>query len=530
MNNLSKIFLNSKLSNLTMKQDSLRLQILKLHPVARSALLYLKEQQQEIVINPKQEIITGAQLLQQEELTDVEIVQKNVYELDTLGIKFLEDELPEFQVLKKLNGSTKKLSEIGLGQEVVTAALGELKKNQLVEIKKETEMILTPTDKANSFLENYSNPLNEFKSEVDIESLSEKQQEIVQSFSKRKGFIKKSQSKSIHIKLTGAGIELAEVLEKEFKDVSFLENVTESILKSGDWKNSEFRHYDVNVPTTLKGIGRLHPMHEANDILTDIFVEMGFTEMEGPVVESEFWCFDALWIPQDHPAREDQDTFYIGDVADVDSDLIEKVRTMHEEGIDKTHTSKGDFKESVTRNTILRTHSTATTFRTLYELGEKAKEGENIDGKYFYIAHNFRNEAVDATHLAEFFQAEGILIADDLSLAGLIGFMKEFYAKLGLHKLKFKPTFNPYTEPSMEIHYFDEKMDKWYSIGNSGIFRPETLKAFGLENKRIYGFGLGASRVATLLTQKNNMREITGGTCDLDWIKNHKILNRKILR
>ena len=380
------------------------------------------------------------------------------------------------------------------------------------------------------FIKKYSNPLIEFKDSIEIESLSSNQQNILDSFSRRKGFIKKSQSKSIEISLNDKGLSLAKILNDEFKNSSFLENVTSDMLKNKSWKDKIFRHYDVNVPTTINQVGRLHPMYEANDILTDVFVELGFTEMEGPVVESEFWCFDALWIPQDHPAREDQDTFYIGDVADVDEELIEKIRVMHEEGIDKSHTPKGDFKESVTRNTILRTHSTATTFRTLYDLGKKYEQGEDIDGKYFYIAHNFRNEAVDATHLAEFFQAEGILIADDLSLAGLIGFMKEFYAKFGLLQLKFKPTFNPYTEPSMEIHYFDEKMDKWYSIGNSGIFRPETLKAFGLEGKRIYGFGLGASRIATLLTQKTNMREITGATCDLQWIKEHPMLNRKILR
>jgi len=516
-----------------MKQKSLRKQILKLHPVARETLLFLSTRSEDVIINPKQEIITGSQLLEQDDLTNVEIVQKQCYELDTLGQTFLEEELPEYQVLKALDNESKKLSQlhsIGVSQDVITAALGELKKNNLVNISKEDEMILSPTQHSNDFISNYSNPLLLFEQAVSIDELTQEQEQVISSFSKRKGFIKKTQEKSIHISLTNSGKELAKELTEHFKDVSFLENVTSDILKSGKWKDSEFRHYDINVPTSINQVGRLHPMHEANDILTDVFVELGFTEMEGPVVESEFWCFDALWIPQDHPAREDQDTFYIGDVADVDEELIEKIREMHEQGIDKTHTVKGDFKESVTRNTILRTHSTATTFRTLHDLGKKFEQGENIDGKYFYIAHNFRNEAVDATHLAEFFQAEGILIADDLSLAGLIGFMKEFYAKFGLHQLKFKPTFNPYTEPSMEIHYFDEKMDKWYSIGNSGIFRPETLKPFGLEGKRIYGFGLGASRIATLLTQKNNMREITGGTCDLQWIKEHKYLDRKILR
>ena len=129
-----------------------------------------------------------------------------------------------------------------------------------------------------------------------------------------------------------------------------------------------------------------------------------------------------------------------------------------------------------------------------------------------------------------FFQAEGILIGDNLSLCELMGFMREFYKKFGIEKIKFKPTFNPYTEPSMEIHYFDEKLNKWYSIGNSGIFRAECLKQYGLENKTIYGWGLGTARVAMLLAQKNSLKEITGHTCDINWLKTRKHMTRKIIR
>ena len=111
-----------------------------------------------------------------------------------------------------------------------------------------------------------------------------------------------------------------------------------------------------------------------------------------------------------------------------------------------------------------------------------------------------------------------------------MGFVKEYYAKLGLKKIRFKPTFNPYTEPSMEAHYYDEKMNKWYALINSGIFREETLKPFGLEKKRIIAWGMGASRVAALLSRKQSMREITGSTVDIEWIKNRPIMRREIIR
>jgi phenylalanyl-tRNA synthetase alpha chain len=301
------------------------------------------------------------------------------------------------------------------------------------------------------------------------------------------------------------------------------------MLKTGSWKDKEFRHYKADLEVPILDIGRRHPMMEANNVIRDVFVEMGFKEMQGPIIESEFWCFDALWIPQDHPARDDQDTFFLDGKAKVPTDYKEKVKTMHEEGIKRTHTAKDDFSDEITSRRILRTHSTATTFRTLHELSQKEKRGEDINGKYFYCAHNFRNEAIDATHLAEFFQAEGFIIGDNLSLADLMGFVKEYYAKLGITQIRFKPTFNPYTEPSMEAHYYDPKMDKWYALINSGIFRPETLKPLGLENKTIIAWGMGATRVAALLSKANNLRELTGTTCDLEWLKTRPLMNRTIV-
>ena len=137
---------------------------------------------------------------------------------------------------------------------------------------------------------------------------------------------------------------------------------------------------------------------------------------------------------------------------------------------------------------------------------------------------------MDATHLAEFFQGEGFIIGDNLALADLMGFVKKYYEKLGIKKIRFKPTFNPYTEPSMEAHYYDPKMNKWYALINSGIFRAETLEPFGLQNKTVIAWGMGASRVAALLAQKDSMRDITGATCDFEWLKTRPQMRREIVR
>ncbi|MCF7799180.1 phenylalanine--tRNA ligase subunit alpha, partial [Candidatus Woesearchaeota archaeon] len=238
-------------------------------------------------------------------------------------------------------------------------------------------------------------------------------------------------------------------------------------------------------------------------------------EMQGPWVETAFWCMDSMWIPQDHPARDVQDTFFVGKQGDLpSSELVTKVKAVHETGGDTGSIGyRKPWDAEKAKELLLRTHSTATTFRYLNKIGNK-------DGKYFYIANDFRNEALDATHLAEFVQAEGFVIGDNLTLSDLMGFVKEFYARLGIHKIRFKPTYNPYTEPSLEAHYFDETSGKWYALINSGIFRPESLAPYGI-TKSVIAWGMGASRVASILNKKNNLRELVGPTVSFEWIANH---------
>lgn len=476
------------------------------------------------------EVITGIQLLEQKKYAIISKFDFKKVVLDKFGEKYVDSDLPEIKFLKEIVSGEKKMSELSLDKSEFGSALGILKKNGLVSIRKEGEQIFTASDSAASFLEGFSNPLKLFSSGVVVSELSDDAKKAFDEFKRRPGFLKEVSVKGFDFSLTKLGSEISDEINSNFADVELSEGIDSEMIKSDEWKNIEFRHYDVDVAAGYDNIGRHHPMLEANSILSDVFVEMGFSEMEGPIVESAFWCMDSMWIPQDHPARDEQDTFYLEGKADVPSEFVSNVRVMHEKGLKKSHTPIGEWSKDISAQRLLRTHSTATTFRTLAKLGEKLKAGENIDGKYFYIAHNFRNEAIDATHLAEFFQAEGFIVGDNLSLAHLMGFVREYYAKLGINKIRFKPTFNPYTEPSMEAHYYDEKMDKWYALINSGIFRQETLEPMGLAGKTVIAWGMGASRVATLLAGKTSMRDITGTTCDLDWLKNRPMMTRKIVK
>lgn len=120
--------------------------------------------------------------------------------------------------------------------------------------------------------------------------------------------------------------------------------------------------------------------------------------------------------------------------------------------------------------------------------------------KYFSIDRVFRNETLDATHLAEFYQIEGVVANHKISLGDLIGILYEFFKKLGITQLRFKPAYNPYTEPSMEIFCFHNGLEKWIEIGNSGMFRPELLLPLNLPSDvNVLGWGLSLERYENII-------------------------------
>lgn len=478
-------------------------------------------------------VTTGVHLLEAQEYAIYEKQEQKFVGLDKFGIKFENSDLPEIKFLKSIEKEKKLQANLGIEKEEFSSAIGIVKRLGLVNVVKQDaglEFEITE-DGLNYLKNNQKNPLNEFSSDILEENLTKEQKEILNVFKPRKGFLKEFVKKTFSAKLTKNGKKIAKEIEKNYKNLELIETLDSNMLKSNSFKNQEFRHYDIAIQTRIPdSLGRRHPMVEANNILKDIFLQMGFSEMQGPMVESAFWNMDALWIPQDHPARDEQDTFYLDGKAKIPADLVKKVKEMHEKGIKRTHTLKDEFSEDISVKRLLRTHSTPTSFRLLAELGKKQAKGEEINGKYFYIANNFRNEAVDATHLAEFFQAEGFIIGDDLSLADLMGFVRDYYLKLGFEKIKFKPTFNPYTEPSMEAHIYDDEIGKWYALINSGIFRPETLEPMGIKGKTILAWGIGASRVAAKLANKTSMRDITGFTCDLEWLRTRELTRRYVGR
>ena len=291
--------------------------------------------------------------------------------------------------------------------------------------------------------------------------------------------------------------------------------LTPDILVSGKWKNASFKPYEVSIPVEPTYPGRIHPLRQTILDVRRVMVELGFSEEESPLVESSFWNMDVMFIPQDHPAREIQDTFYIpGQATLPDADLVKRVKATHEHG-GKTG-SKGfgyEWDSKIAMQLLLRTHGSATTFRTL-------GKGHKPPLKTFSIGRVFRNEALDATHLAEFYQVDGLIMGEGLTLRHLMGIIKEFYSKLGVDEIKFYPTYNPYTEPSMQAVAYHPTLKKWVELINCGMFRPETLKPLGI-TVPVISWGFGLERLALFIHQKSTVREILGPDVDLNFIRTY---------
>jgi len=328
-------------------------------------------------------------------------------------------------------------------------------------------------------------------------------------------------------------------------------DLTADMLVSGSWKTSTFKKYNFDAEGTPTSGGALHPLLKVREEIRNIFLEMGFAEMPtSSFVESGFWCFDALFVPQQHPARDLQDTFYLSDPKESlppNPEYYKRVSTTHEHGGYGSAGYRAPWSHEESSKLLLRTHTTASSAHMLYKLAARCR-GETQEGdskefthgaastteigqpsvddgfrpaKLFSIDRVFRNETMDATHLAEFHQVEGVVADRNLTLADLIGFMRVFFSKMGIERVRFKPAYNPYTEPSLEIFAFHPLLDRWVEVGNSGMFRPEMLEPMGFpKDVRVHGWGLSLERPTMIRYGINNIRTLVGHKVSIEGIEN----------
>ncbi len=279
-----------------------------------------------------------------------------------------------------------------------------------------------------------------------------------------------------------------------------ISNLTPELIKTGLWKKASFKKYDPTKTGKEVYPGRKHILSYYIQNIRRVFLDMGFEEMRGSFVESSFWNMDALFIPQDHPARDMQDTFYMKNPCTAnlpDRKLVDSVRKMHEEGDGKAEGWNYRWKEDMAKKPVLRTHTTAVSARKLREIEPPAK--------MFSVDKVFRNETLDYSHLPEFMQVEGIVADENVSFPDLLGYLKEFYRKIGFDKIRFRPGYFPYTEMSVEPEVYFKERGEWLEMGGAGIFRPEVTKPLGIDVP-VLAWGLGLERLPLLQRDFSDIR------------------------
>lgn len=205
-----------------------------------------------------------------------------------------------------------------------------------------------------------------------------------------------------------------------------------------------------------------HPLMTLRNDAAQVFADLGFEMAVGPELETEWYNFDVLNVSKDHPARDMQDTFWI-----------------------KNQPEK-----------VLRTHTTSATVRALEQAGKDSR----MPCAFISIGKVFRNESTDATHEMQFFQIDGAMVGENITLAHLKGVLTHFYKKvLGEDTdIEFRPSFFPFTEPSIEVHA--KFKGKWLEMMGGGMLHPNVLRNVGLDPEKVRGFafGGGLDRIAMI--------------------------------
>jgi len=315
------------------------------------------------------------------------------------------------------------------------------------------------------------------------------------------------------IAITEAG---KEIISRGIAVEDEITQLTPELIRTGSWRAQNFKTYDVNLPSKAVYPAKIHPYQRILDSMRRIFTEMGFVEIKGELAQSAFWNFDALFVPQDHPAREMQDTFYLARRKPIDApeELIRNVKQMHEHGGSLNSTGwGGNWRSELGEEILLRTHTTAVTLKYLASHPKPPV-------KVFSIDRVYRRETIDPTHIPEFDQLEGIVMDKGVTFSHLLGYLATFYNKMGFPSIRFRPGYFPYTEPSVEVEvYMPER--GWIELGGAGIFREEVTNPIGVQYP-VLAWGLGIGRLAMLSLGLTDIRDLYRS--DFDWLRNARIV------
>jgi phenylalanyl-tRNA synthetase alpha chain len=434
------------------------------------------------------------------------------YELTELGHLICETGFPGERMFALLqeHGALPlpKIAELlGLDKSEIGSAFGKLSKQGVFSMNREklaeirSKMLPPDLLKARELVERgASGPLEE-------RELDEEERVVIQGISRKRGAsgapFKVVEREDKAYTLTEAGVEAAALLRERGITGEELGAVTPEMLAAGSWKGRTFRSYNLNAPPSRVLLGRRNPYAAYLQWVKDKLVSLGFEEFDGPLVETEFWNGDALFMPQFHSARDIHDVYYVQDPSHartIEQPYLDQVAAAHENGWKTGSRGWGyAFDREFTRRQVMRSQGTVLSAKQLPKAG--------IPGKYFGIARCFRYDQVDATHGADFYQTEGIVLGEDVNLRTLLGLLKMFAEEVaGAEEVKYVPGYFPFTEPSIEVHIKHPVLG-WFELGGSGIFRPEVTQALGVDVP-VLAWGLGIDRMALMHLGLNDLREL----------------------
>ena len=457
-----------------------------LHPIEKQIIKSLKESKsstpEKLVESTKlsiDQVRRGMEWLKLKGLADIQEIEKTFLRLSKNGLDAKNNGLPERKLVNEIQEGPKSFEEIRtVLKSDFNAAIANAKKNDWIQIEKgessskislKGKALPSPEEKLIDFLGADEKLLNDIEDIEALTLLKKRPDFITENFTKFKTISLSEKAKDIDIDSSAGAIDV-----------------------------------EAKVPATY--VARIHPLKETINEIREIFVSLGFSEVLGNLAQPSFWNFDALFTPQDHPAREMQDTFYLKDMKAskfATSTQINQVSRSHKKGW------RYDWNMSESQRMALRTHTTCVTIKHL-------ADNKPDESRIFSLGRVFRNEKVSYKHLAEFNQVEGVVIGKNVTLRDLMGLQEEFYRRIGLTKIKFWPTFFPYTEPSLQSMVYNDRLGKWIELFGMGIFRPEVTKPLGI-TKPVLAWGGGIERIAMLKYGLDDVREFYNN--NLNWLR-----------